>query len=111
MVILVKQDMEHPNTIQVVVVEQVVQHKLVVVPSVVLLVMGFNLQISMFLIICLIVTHGGLVYHLYQKRISVVVEEEEIIHLTYLKECPKLLPMVVVVLEDLPVVLDMELLA
>ena len=52
-----------------------------------------------------------LVYHLYQELISVVAVEQEIIHHTYLKECPMMLPMVVVVLEDLIVVQGMELLA
>ena len=39
----------------------------------------------------------------------VVAVVEEIIHLSYHKECPQMLPMVVVVLEDLLQVLVMEL--
>jgi hypothetical protein len=40
----------------------------------------------------------------------VVEVEQEIIHHTYLKECQQMLPMVVAVLEDLPVVKGMEVL-
>ena len=107
---LVTQDMEHPNTSQVVVAEQVVQHFLVVLTSVVLLVMVLNFQILVFLIICPTPIHIGLGYHLYLKDTMVVAVVEEIIHHTYLKECHQMLSMVVVVMEDLKMVKGMEVL-